>query len=251
MRDKEVDLVITSPPYDNLRNYNNNVGEFWNENIWKPIIMELFRIIKDGGIVVWIVGDATIKGSETGTSFKQALFAIECGFRLHDTMIYAKNNVYAHDSRNKRYKQCFGYMFILSKEKPNTYNEIKDNPNKYAGKTLSGTKGRTKDGKKRKLKHQIINDFQARFNIWNYTTGVCVAKDKIAFKHPAIFPEQLVQDHILSWSNVGDLIYDPFAGSGTTCKMAIKNNRRFIGSEISTEYCKIAKDRIEEYIKNE
>lgn len=138
-----IDLTVTSPPYDNLRTYNGYNFDF--ENIAK----ELYRVTKDGGVVVWIVGDSTIKGSETGTSFRQVLYFKEIGFNLHDTMIYAKNNVYAHDPRNKRYKQAFEYMFVLSKGKPNTYNEIKDRPNKNAGKKLSGTKGRTKEGIKR------------------------------------------------------------------------------------------------------
>ena len=197
---------------------------------------ELYRVTKDGGIVVWVVGDKTEKGSETLTSFKHALYAKEIGFNVHDTMIYAKNNVYAHDPRNKRYKQCFEYMFVFSKGKPNTYNEIKDKPNKHAGKILTGTKGRTKDGVKRDLKPTVISDFQARFNIWEYTTGGSVSKDKVAFEHPAIFPEQLALDHVLSWSNEGDLVFDPMCGAGTTCKMAWLNNRKFIGIDTSEEY---------------
>ena len=173
----------------------------------------------------------------------------EIGFNVHDTMIYAKNNVYAHDPRNKRYKQCFEYMFILSKGKPNTYNEIKDRPNKHAGKTLSGTKGRTKDGIKRDLKPIIMGDFQARFNIWEYTTGGSVSKDKVAFKHPAIFPEQMVTDHILSWSNENDIVMDIFSGSGTTHKIAYLNNRKYIGFEVSQEYIDIENERLKEYIK--
>ena len=237
--DNSIDLTVTSPPYDNLRKYNGYSFDF--ENTAK----ELFRITKEGGIVVWIVGDKTDKGSETLTSFKQALYFKELGFNVHDTMIYAKNNVYAHDPRNKRYKQCFEYMFIFSKGKPNTYNEIKDRPNKHAGKTLTGTKGRTKDGVKRELKPIVMGDFQARFNIWEYTTGGSVSKDKIAFKHPAIFPEKLAEDHIISWSNEGDIILDCFMGSGTTAKMALLNNRNYIGFESSEEYCSIAKKRIE------
>ena len=236
--DECIDLTVTSPPYDNLRTYNGYSFDF--ENIAK----ELYRVTKKGGVVVWIVGDSTIKGSETGTSFKQALFFKEIGFNLHDTMIYAKNNVYAHDPRNKRYKQCFEYMFILSKGKPKTYNEIKDRPNKHKGKTLSGTKGRNKNGEKRELKNVVINEFQARFNIWEYTTGGSVSSDKIAFKHPAIFPEKLAQDHILSWSNEGDVVMDIFMGSGTTAKMCKIANRNYIGFEISQEYCDIAEERL-------
>ena len=244
MPDNFIDLTVTSPPYDGLRTYNGYSFDF--ENVAK----ELYRVTKQGGVVVWIVSDATVKGSETGTSFKQALKFMEIGFNLHDTMIYAKNNVYAHDPRNKRYKQCFEYMFVFSNGKPNTYNEIKDRLNKHAGKILKGTKGRTQDGVKRDLKPTVIGEFQARFNIWEYTTGGSVAKDKIAFEHPAIFPEQLAQDHIISWSNENDLVYDCFAGSGTTAKISILNNRNWIASEISSDYCKIIKHRIKQAINN-
>jgi len=70
--DESVDCIITSPPYDNLRQYNKTL--LWNNEIWEKTILEFFRIIKQGGIVVWIVGDAVINGSETGSSFRQALF---------------------------------------------------------------------------------------------------------------------------------------------------------------------------------
>ena len=238
--DNYVDLTITSPPYDDIRSYK---GCEWNFEIFKEIANELYRVTKDGGVVVWVVNDKTVKGSESGTSFRQALYFKDIGFNLHDTMIYAKNNVYAHDPRNKRYKQCFEYMFVLSKGKPNTYNEIKDRPNKHKGKTLSGTKGRNKNGEKRELKPVVMGDFQARFNIWEYTTGRSVASDKIAFKHPAIFPEKLAEDHILSWSNEGDLVMDIFAGSGTVRKMCKLNNRNYIGFEIAEEYVEIDNER--------
>ena len=246
---KQVDLTVTSPPYDDLRDYEKSL--VWNFDVFKQVANRLYDITKDGGVVVWIVGDKTIKGSESGTSFKQALYFKEIGFNLHDTMIYAKNNVYAHDPRNKRYKQCFEYMFILSKGKPKTYNEIKDRPNKHKGKTLSGTKGRNKSGEKRELKNVVINEFQARFNIWEYTTGGSVSSDKIAFKHPAIFPEKLAQDHILSWSNENDTVLDCFMGSCTTGKMALLNSRKFIGIEKVEDYFEISKQRIEGSLRKE
>ena len=233
MPDCFVDLTVTSPPYDNLRKYKGYSFDF------EEIAKELYRITKQGGLVVWIVGDATVKGSETGTSFKQALYFKEVGFNLHDTMIYQKKSCYAYDPRNKRYKHIFEYMFILSKGKPNTYNEIKDVPNKHAGKVLKGTKGRDKNGKKRKLKETIIGEFQARSGVW-------MVPSSEKSEHPAIFPEKLAGDHIISWSNENDLVYDPFIGSGTTAKMAILNNRKYIGSEISKEYCEIAEKRINE-----
>jgi len=231
MPDNFIDLTVTSPPYDNLRKYKGYSFDF--ENIAK----ELFRVTKQGGVVVWVVGDATIKGSESGTSFRQALFFKEIGFNLHDTMIYQKKSCYAHDPRNKRYKAMFEYMFIFSKGKPKTYNEIKDVPNIHAGKVLKGTKGRDKNGNKRKLKEQVISDFQARSNIW-------IVPSSERSEHPAIFPEKLANDHIISWSNEGDTVLDPFAGSGTTGIAALNTGRKFILIEKDAGYCEIIKNRI-------
>jgi len=232
-----IDLTVTSPPYDNLRAYNGFSLD------WQNVIKELYRVTKDGGVVVWIVGDATIGGNETGTSFRQALYAKECGFNLHDTMIYAKNNIPVYDPRNKRYKNGFEFMFILSKGKPNTYNPIKDVLSKK--KSSKGVTKRNPDGSMRAAKDVEFGEYQDRSNVWFFQNGYMqTTKDKIAFEHPAIFPEQLANDHIISWSNEGDLVYDPFMGSGTTAKMAILNNRNFIGSEISKEYCEIAEQRL-------
>ena len=247
--DCSVDLTVTSPPYDNLRTYNGNI-EQWSFEKFKAIAKELYRVTADGGVVVWIVGDATIKGSETGTSFRQALWFMDCGFNLHDTMIYQKKSVYAHDPRNKRYKQAFEYMFVLSKGKPKTYNEIKDKPNKNAGKVLSGGKGRDKTGKKRKVAPVVIGEYQARFNIWEYQTGKQSATDILAFKHPAVFPEQLARDHIISWSNPGDTVLDCFMGSGTTGVACVNTGRDFIGIELDPGYFDIATKRISEATAN-
>ena len=231
--DGSVDLTVTSPPYDNLRNYNNSLD--WGEHVWKPVLEELFRVTKKGGVVVWVVGDATIKGSETGTSFRQALYAKEIGFNLHDTMIWEKHS-FNHDPRNKRYKQHFEYNFILSKGKPKTYNEIKDVPVKNAGKRYKSSK-RLPSGNIRDYGYITMNDFQARSNIWK------IGQDTKNI-HPAPFPEQLANDHITSWSNENDVVFDPFMGSGTTGKMAILNNRKFIGIEKDETYFKIAQDRL-------
>jgi len=239
MSDGFVDLTVTSPPYDNLRIY---TGEMvWNEDVWKATIKELYRVTKQGGVVVWVVGDATVKGSETGTSFKQALHAKGCGFNLHDTMIYTKNQLAFPDSN--RYYGAFEYMFIFSKGSPKTFNPIKDRKNISAGRDVNGCE-RTKTGElePRKKTDKIIPEYGVRWNYWqiyNLSRGENT-------KHPASFPDSLANDHIISWSNEGDLIYDPFMGSGTTAKMAILNNRKFIGSEISKEYCEIAENRINE-----
>jgi site-specific DNA-methyltransferase (adenine-specific) len=242
MPDEFVDLTVTSPPYDNLRTYNDNVDQTWNETVWKPIIKELYRVTKIGGVVVWVVADATINGSETGTSFRQALWAIECGFNLHDTMIYERSGVMP---TTVRYCQQFEYMFVFSKGKPKTIDLIKDRKNNW-GNTFTGNIGqRQKDGSIIKKGKKKINDLGTRFNIWRIINeGGFLLTDDLIVKHPDTFPEQLANDHIISWSNENDLVYDPFMGSGTTAKMALVNNRSFIGSEISNKYCDIANERI-------
>jgi len=244
MNDNFIDLTVTSPPYDNLRSYNGYSFDF------ESIAKELYRVTKEGGIVVWIVGDATIKGSESGTSFKQALYFKDCGFRLHDTMIYNRN---ARFPENVRYYQEFEYMFIFSKGKPKTFNSLTQ---RKTEETIKDLKRRSKQKTSvRKDNDKVIqnrfteksknNELRVKSNIWKYSVGGGkTSKDKIAFKHPAIFPEQLANDHILSWSKENDIVYDCFMGSGTTAKMAILNKRKWIGSEMSKEYCEIIELRI-------
>lgn len=235
-----IDLTVTSPPYDNLRKYKGYSFDFEN------IVKELFRVTKDGGIVVWIVGDSTANGSESGTSFKQALFFKECGFKLHDTMIYEKNSSSFPASRtSKRYTQIFEYMFVFCKGKIRSdITLLCDKPNKWAGHTNWGNNTQyDKDGNLKQTNNiKPVPEFSLRNNIWKYSVGF---NDKTG--HPAVFPEKLAEDHILSWSNEGDIVLDPFMGSGTTAKMCILNNRKYIGFEISEEYCDIAKKRIEKY----
>lgn len=233
-----VDLTITSPPYDNLRTYK---GFTWD---FEGITKELYRVTKQGGVVVWIVGDATIKGSETGTSFKQALYFKEIGFNLHDTMIYAKNNPIPQN--HNRYEQQFEFMFIFSKGKPNTFNPLKIKT-KTAGKEYSWKDTNdygTTSAKRSRDEISIVKSDKNRFNIWFMN----VANSK--YTNSAPFPEQLANDHILSWSNEGDTVLDPFMGSGTTAKMAILNNRNYIGFEISAEYCEITNERIKQLKNN-
>jgi len=245
---EKINLTVTSPPYDNIRDYK---GYSFEEEDFKNILIELYRVTKRGGVVVWIVGDSVKNGSETGTSFKQALGFMEAGFKLHDTMIYEKNTSSFPSRRTgKRYTQIFEYMFVFSKGKITTGNLICDKPNKWAGHTNWGKNThRGKDGKLVKTKNiKPVPDFSPRNNIWRYNVGKGFnSSDKESHKHPAIFPEKLAEDHILSWSNVGDVVLDPFMGSGTTCKMAKKNNRKYIGIDASAEYCKLAKSIIDRY----
>lgn len=234
--DSSIDLTITSPPYDNLRDYNGFTFDF------ESLADELYRVTKDGGVVVWVVNDATIKGSESGTSFRQALYFMSIGFRLHDTMIYEKNSMSMPD--RVRYYQKFEYMFIFSKGKPKTFNPIKDHKitSKRWGKKITRYE---KDGSiTEKMRSLDSEEYGVRFNIWKYNTGRGFTSSE-GLKHPAMFPEKLAEDHIISWSNEGDVVLDPFMGSGTTGKMAKLNNRNYIGFEVSSEYVKMAENRIE------
>lgn len=241
MDDGCVDLTVTSCPYDNLRTYD-GVIDTWNFDKFKEIAKELYRVTADGGVVVWVIGDSTVKGSETGTSFRQALYFMELGFNLHDTMIWNKGS-FAFPSKG-RYHQVFEYMFVFSKGIPKTFNPIKDRENKYVG--TRGASGRKANGERNTGKSEVREKWGQRFNIWSYPIGGGhSASDKIAFEHPAIFPEKLAEDHILSWSNEGDVVFDPFMGSGTTGKMAILNNRQFVGIELNEKYFEISKKRIE------
>jgi DNA modification methylase len=235
MPDCFVDLTITSPPYDGLRTYNGYSFPF------EDIAKELYRITKQGGVVVWIVNDSTKNGSESLTSFRQAIYFKEIGFNVHDTMIYAKNNPIP--TGGDRYGQQLEYMFVFSKGKPKTFNPIQEKCIKSGQNKTISTRGI--DGSREDYKKNIVKNTKKKNNIWFYNIGnYCTTKDSIAFKHPAIFPEKLVEDHIISWSNENDLVYDPFMGSGTTAKMSIINNRNWIGSEISSEYCNIINERI-------
>ena len=233
--DKSVDLTVTSPPYDNLRAYN---GFSWD---FEGIANELYRVTKDGGVVVWIIGDGTVKGSETGTSFKQALYFKEIGFNLHDTMIWEKWSPFPDKTR---YNQAFEYMFIFSKGKPKTVNLIKDKPNKRYKDSVTGT-SRNKDGslfelhgKKNKKK---IAEFGTRLNVWKMSP---VMSNSERTGHPAQFPEVLIKDHLISWSNERDTILDCFMGSGTTAIACMNTNRNFIGFELDETYFHLATERI-------
>lgn len=251
--DNSVDLVVTSPPYDTLRSYKDLVKDMEEKFNgysfpFEQIATELSRVVKKGGVVVWVVGDAVIKGSETGSSFRQALYFMQQGFKLHDTMIYEKNGSSFPARRDgNRYSQLFEYMFVFSNgAKPKTANLICDKPNRWAGYTHFG-KGTIRNKKGELIERNIkpIPDFSPRNNIWKYNTGKNYStKDKVAFEHPAIFPEALVQDHILTWTTPGDVVLDPFNGSGTTTKLALLNDRQYIGMEISSEYCDIAEERL-------
>jgi site-specific DNA-methyltransferase (adenine-specific) len=241
IEDNSIDLVVTSPPYDDLREYNN--VETWNFEKFKKIASELYKKVKDGGVVVWIVNDSTSNGDESGNSFRQALYFKEVGFKLHDTMIYNKNN-FSNPSKN-RYHQLFEYMFIFVKGKLKTFNPIKDKKNRYFGSETWGKQSaRQKDGSLIVgTKKTVVNEFGMRGNVWNIICSNIVSqKNKKAFQHPAVFPEILAHDHILSWSNKGDTVCDIFGGSGTVVRMCKKLDRNFIYVDCSEEYVKLAEE---------
>lgn len=237
-----IDLTVTSPPYDNLREY---TGFSWD---FETLARELFRVTKPGGVVVWVVGDATVKGSETGTSLRQALTFMGAGFNLHDTMIYAKHNPPPTGGKN-RYFQAFEYMFIFSKGSPKTFNPLTEpRRNICNDKRTRRNKGfnRNADGEFVRKEVAINQGDPKRRNVWTYLVGGGnTTDDKVAYGHPAMFPEQLAADHILSWSSPGEIVLDPFMGSGTTAKMAAAHGRHYIGFEISAEYCEIAAQRLQ------
>jgi site-specific DNA-methyltransferase (adenine-specific) len=235
-----IDLTITSPPYDNLRNYNGYTFPFIE------IAKGLHRITKEGGIVVWVIGDATIDGSETGTSFKQALEFVNIGFKLHDTMIFQKQNPIPQIYR-KRYTNIFEYMFIFSKGAVAKHNPIKVNC-LHAGLELNGTtyKNYSKNEQKREKLAKPVKSKKIKGNIWEYVVGK-KAEDQEAKGHPAPFPCALARDHIISWTDKGDLVLDPMCGSGTTCRSALELNRKYIGIDISKEYCEITRERIKQF----
>lgn len=233
IKSESIDLTVTSPPYDNLRDYNGYTFDF------KVIADELLRVTKVGGVVVWVVSDGTVNGSETGTSFKQALYFKDIGFNLHDTMIWAKDTFLFPDKT--RYGQSFEYMFILSKGKPKAIHKICDRKNKWAGTKVHGT-SRDADGttfRKANNNKTTIKEYGERFNVWQLS-----GEKQNKTGHPAVFPISLARDHILSWSDIGDTVLDPFMGSGTTGLASLELNRDFIGIEISDKYFEIAKCRL-------
>ena len=240
--DDYVDMTLSSPPYDGLRNYKGYVFDI------NKIISQLYRITKKGGVVVWVVGDEVKNGSETGTSFRQALAFLDKGFLLHDTMIYEKNTSSFPARRSgNRYTQIFEYMFVFSKDKPKTANLICDKENRWVGYVNWGKNtNRNQKGELVEVKDiKPVPKFSPRNNIWRYVVGAGYGqKDKSAYKHPATFPEQLALDNIMSWSNEHDVVLDPMNGSGTTCVAAKKLNRNYIGVDISEEYCDLARSRL-------
>lgn len=233
MKAGTIPLTITSPPYDDLRDYRGYSFPF------EDIARQLLRITSDGGVVVWVVGDK-INGGRSLTSFRQGVFFQEIGFSMHDVMIYQKKNT--PFMRSNAYTNCYEFMFVLSKGKPAIFNPLKMKTARYGRERLVANK--RADGVNRKVWAELKQE-KTRNNVWQYAVGLGgTTKDKIAFEHPAVFPEKLAEEHVLSWSNPGDLVFDPMCGSGTVGKVALLNSREYLGTDISREYVKIAKKRL-------
>ena len=234
--DNTVNLVVTSPPYDDLRNYKGYTFPF------EDMAKEMFRVMHPNGIVVWVVGDKIKKGNRSLTSFVQALYFQDIGFKVHDVMIYRKKNT--PFMRSNAYTNCYEFMFVLSKEGPKTFNPLLTKTKRNGVEGLPHNKG--PDAINQKKMGELKKE-KTLTNIWDYAVGLGGStSDRYAFDHPAVFPEKLAEDHIVSWTNEGDIVLDPMCGSGTTCKMAKINNRKFIGIDISEEYCQIAQKRVDD-----
>lgn len=229
-----IDLTVTSPPYDDLRDYKGFNFEF------PHIAKGLYRVTKKGGVVVWVVGDRVHKGNRSLTSFRQAIYFQEIGFNVHDVMIYKKKNT--PFMRSNAYTNCYEFMFVFAKGSPRVFNPLKEATKRNGLEMLPHNKG--KDGVNKKILKELKKE-KTLTNIWEYAVGLGGStKDKIAFEHPAIFPEKLAEDHIISWTKPGDVVFDPMCGSGTTLKMAIKNSRYYLGCDISKEYVELSRKRL-------
>ena len=224
--DECIDLVVTSPPYDDLREYGKHEWDFYG------VAWNLKRILKPGGVIVWVVMDATKEGSETGTSMRQALHFQEIGLNLHDTMVYQTSKPPMND---RRYQAAWEYMFVLSKGTPKTWNPLKV-PTKHAGESVNGTYWNADGTMKGRHGKNPVAEKSVRENVWRMV-------DRPGVGHPAVFPLALARDHVETWSNPGELVMDCFAGSGTTLKAAKELGRQYVGIEVNPDYVKICEER--------
>lgn len=234
----KVDLVVTSPPYGSVRDYVRYEGV---DTL--AVLAELACMLIEGGVIVWNTADQVTEGSETGQSFREALHVMSQGLRLHDTMIYCREGVNFPDAN--RYHPAFEYMFVFSKGAPRCFNGIRDRKNKWGGTTVHGTQ-RERDGRMTvpSQNGSLIPDIGLRLNWWILKP----ASTEPTLDHPARMPISMAQAHVQSWCNAGDLVLDPFMGSGTTLRAAKDLGRKAIGIEICEAYCEIAANRLRQEV---
>ena len=236
----QADLILTSPPYGTMRDYGGH------EFDWRVVADAIVPALAPGGVLVWIVKDQTIDGSKSGESFRQALYFLDAGLRLHDVLIYRKA-ANSNPTPNRVFQDS-EFMFVFSNGAPRTANITKDVPSLWAGTTrgINGTGRSSKGNNPTSPGKRLIGPYKNRGTVWEYLVGYGhSAPDFLdAHDHPAIFPLTLAKDHISMWTNPGDLVIDPMCGSGTTLRAAKDLNRRYIGIDIHAPYVALAEQRL-------
>lgn len=239
--DDSIPLTVTSPPWDDVRIYGDGTLTPWNANVFREVADQLWRVTAQGGVVCWHVGEQIQNGSESGTSSEQRLYFRDLGFRLWQTLIVETMAGHTH---KHRYGGAIQYIFVLTKGKPKTVNLLRDRPNKHAG-NVHGFFKRDAHGKIHSQTQVVVAEYGVRGPVWKYFPRK--AKDEEARQHPAPMDETISRDLIRSFSEPGNLVLDPFAGSGTTLKWAMTFGRYYLGFEAVEEYFQLAKRRLERY----
>ena len=237
--DECIDFVITSPPYDALRDYNGYKLDLHGLGV------ELLRVLKDGGICVMVIQDSTRDFAKSLTSFRTIVdWCDNIGFRLFECNIYNRQGTEGAWWK-KRFRVDHEYMPIFLKGKRPQYFD-KENikiPSKHGGKIMTGANIRTKNGQtgSRKVK---INPTKCPGTVMTFG-NTCGGESKLKSKHPAVFPNMLAYDMIECFCPEDGTVLDPFNGSGTTTLAAKCLGRNYIGIDVSEEYNKIARERLE------
>lgn len=237
--DNSIDIVVTSPPYDAIRDYKGFSYDLHATG------KEIQRVLKLGGVAVIVIQDQTKNFGKTLTSFRTILdWCDSFGFKLFETVIYRK---YGAEGAwwNKRFRVDHEYIPIFLKgERPQYFNkEHLKIPSKHGGKTLTGGGTRLTNGIRIATRAIKINLMKCRGTIWEYLTAG--DGSRLKHEHPATFPDKLPYDFIQCFCPEGGIVLDPFVGSGTTTVAAKNLGRRYIGIDIAPEYCAIAEKRMQ------
>jgi hypothetical protein len=241
-----IPLTLFSPPYDGIRDY----GKNWSLD-YKTLGRLLFGATCDGGVCAVVIGDGTKDFAKSLTTFRWAVDWVDnTGWRLFECCIYSR-----HGNPGAWWTQRFRvdheYILIFFKgDRLRCFDKTALMiPSKHAGKVYSGTDRLTNGGFK-KIEPKAVNDLKCRGTIWGYATSNSEG-NRTKLEHPATFPDRLADDLIHCFSKPGDLVFDPMCGSGTTCVMAAKAKRDYLGIEINPEYHSIAMKRIQAEVTND